>query len=170
LGVAVALFYVAAALAVAGALVVVLARNVVVAALGLVGALVMVGGVFLILHADFLAFAQILIYATAVSILLMFGLMLTRQSGGRARAADLLQQPLAVVAGLAVTGLGLWVAFGTPWFRPGVNPPELRPVSAADLARGLFVQWAVPFEVASVVLLVALIGAVVIARREPPVK
>ena len=166
MGVAVALFYVAAVLAVVSALVVVLARNVVIAALGLVGALVMVGGIFLIVHADFLALAQILIYATAVAILLMFGLMLTRRRLLSARAPDVLQRPLALLGGAGFLGVMVWVAFATPWFGPGGEPPPLQPVTAEELGEALFVRWAVPFEIASLVLLVALIGAVVIARRE----
>ena len=166
MGVAVALFYVAAVLAILSALVVVLARNVVIAALGLVGALVMVGGIFLILHADFLALAQVLIYATAIAILLMFGLMLTRRRLVAARAPDVLQRPLALLAGAGFVGVMVWVAFATPWFGQGGEPPPLRPVTGEALGEALFVQWAVPFEIASLVLLVALIGAVVIARRE----
>ena len=166
MGVAVALFYVAAALAIISAIVVVTARNVVIAALGLVGALAMVGGIFLLLHADFLALAQILIYTTAVTILLMFGLMLTRRQVGAARAQDIVQRPLALLAGGAFLGVMVWVAFATPWFGPGQGPPLLRPVTGEELGTALFVQWAVPFEIASLVLLVALIGGVVIAQRE----
>lgn len=167
MGVAVALFYLVSALAVVAAIVMVTARNVVVAALALVGALAMVGGIFLILHADFLALSQILIYATAVSILLMFGLMLTRVPPGSLRSVDSGQRPLALLAAAGFLGVMVWVAFATPWFGPVGGPPLLRPVSGEELGRALFVQWAVPFEIASLVLLVALIGAVVIARREP---
>ncbi len=165
--VAVVLFYVAAALAIAGAIVVVTVRNVVIAALGLVGSLVMVGAIFLVLHADFLALAQILIYATAVAILLLFGLMLTRAGAGADRARDMAQRPLALLAAAAFAGVMIWVAFATEWFDPGEDPPLLEPITGEELGQALFVQWAVPFEIASLVLLVAVIGAVVIARREP---
>ncbi len=164
---AVALFYVAAALAVAGAVVVVTVRNVVVAALGLVASLVMVGVIFLMLHADFLALAQILVYATAVAILLLFALMLTRTDAAARRARDKAQRPLALLAAGAFAGVMIWVAFATEWFAPGEDPPLLKPITGEELGTGLFVQWAVPFEIASLVLLVALIGAIVIARREP---
>lgn len=133
-------------------------RNVVHAALFLLLSLTAVAGVYLVLFAEFLALVQILIYGGAIVIVVLFAVMLTRSSD-YPRISDNRQWPLAVVAALGVLGV-LAAAFMS---RPS---PVTRPQSPVfdELASSLFTRWAVPFEVASLVLLVALIGAIIIAR------
>ena len=145
-------------LTLAGGLGVVMTRNVVHAALFLLLSLVAVAGVYLILLAEFLALVQVLIYGGAIIIVLLFAIMLTRTSE-YPRISDNPQWPLAVVAaiGLAVV-LGAAFLAG-PTVETQANQPEF-----TDLANSLFTRWAIPFEVASLVLLVALIGAIIIAR------
>jgi NADH:ubiquinone oxidoreductase subunit 6 (subunit J) len=155
-------FILLSALAVLGALGVVLARNVVYAAIFLVMSLLMVAGLYVLLLADFLALVQVLIYAGAVSILLLMGLMLTRPADDA--ALDAPQRPLAAIAAVIVFGILLYQTLTSAW---GVAAaPPIRKASLDDLGRTLFQQWVVPFEIASVLLLVALIGAIVIARAE----
>jgi len=151
-------FYVLGAVCLGGALGVVLSRNVVYAALLLLVSLMGVAGIFLLLLAEFLALVQVLIYGGAITIVVLFVIMLTRQQEFRA-FRDNPQRPLAVVAGLAV--FGLLVA---AMVKGGSSETVRESVKFEDLGDSLFVQWAVPFEVASLVLLVALIGAIVIAR------
>lgn len=151
-------FYVLGAVCLGGALGVVLSRNVVYAALLLLVSLMGVAGIYLLLLAEFLALVQVLIYGGAITIVVLFVIMLTREQEFRA-FRDNPQRPLAVVAGLAVFGLLVAVLVkGSPseTVRSSVELPAL--------GDSLFAQWAVPFEVASLVLLVALIGAIVIAR------
>jgi NADH-quinone oxidoreductase subunit J len=155
-------FYGASVVAVLGGLGVVASRNVVHAAVALILALLSVAGVFLLLSAEFLALVQVLIYGGAIAILLLFALMLTRAREAPV-AEDGPQKPLAVLAGLTLLGVLFAVAFGTEW--PGTSE-ELTVVSFADLGDRLFRDWAVPFEIASLLLLVALVGAIVIARLE----
>jgi NADH-quinone oxidoreductase subunit J len=101
---------------------------------------------------------QVLIYGGAIIIVVLFAIMLTR-SGDYPRISDNRQWPLAAVAALAVLGV-LAAAFLA---RPApVTPPQSPALD--QLASSLFTRWAVPFEVASLVLLVALIGAIIIAR------
>ena len=152
------LFIVLAALTLVGGLGVVMTRNVVHAALFLLMALMAVAGIYLILFTEFLALVQVLIYGGAIIIVLLFAIMLTR-AADYPRISDNRQWPLAAVASIAlaaVLGAAFWIG------APGgtvAQSPEFR-----GLANSLFTRWAIPFEVASLVLLVALIGAIIIAR------
>ncbi|MEX0991090.1 MAG: NADH-quinone oxidoreductase subunit J [Actinomycetota bacterium] len=151
-------------LAVAGtaaALRVVTTRNVVHGALFLVVALSAVSGVFLVLGAEFVAWVQVLIYVGAIVVLLLFALMLTKAPIGR-EALDNQQRGLAAVVGLVVFGgiaWLLWNAFGGAVFTP-------EPASTTEIGALIFDKFVLPFEVVSMLLLAALIGAVVIARKD----
>ena len=155
-------FYVIAALAIIGALGVVFSGDVVHAALFLVLALLMTAGVFVLLSAEFLGLVQILIYGGAVTILIIFALMLTRARQLRMRLNGG-QQPFAVVAGLILAGALIYMFVQTAW--PGATD-RISVVPFERFGNELFGVYTVPFELASLVLLVALVGAVVIARSE----
>ena len=152
------LFYVAAALTLAGALVVVISRNIVYAAFGLLASMVGVAGLFLIAFAEFLALAQLLIYGGAVVIVILFALMLTRIEDFES-LSDHPQWPIAALVAIAVFGVIAATIAAT------VAPATERAgISFAALGSSLFTDWAVAFEVASLILLVALIGAIVMVR------
>lgn len=155
-------FYAVAALAVISALGVVLSHNVVHAALALILALLAVAGIFLLLSAEFLALVQILIYGGAVAILMLFALMLTRVRDMPA-ALDNPQRPLAALAAAVLLSVFILAAVGGAW--PG-NVEQINAVPLQAFGESLFSTWALPFEIASLVLIVALIGAIVIARAE----
>ena len=154
------LFILLAVLTLGGGLGVVVTRNVVHAALALLLSLLAVAGVYLILFAEFLALVQVLIYGGAVIIVLLFAIMLTRTSE-YPRISDNRQWPLAAVAALGLLGV-LVPAF----LINSVDDTKAQSPVFGDLANSLFTRWAIPFEVASLVLLVALIGAIIIARSE----
>ena len=156
------IFYVVAAVTVAGALGVVLARNVVHSALFLILALLAVAGVFILLSAEFLAIVQVLIYGGAVTMLILFAMMLTRVDDAP-QAMDGPQQPFAALAAAAFLGISILAIVSTDW--PG-ETERITVVPFEDFGRALFSTWALPFEIASLVLLVALIGAIIIARGE----
>lgn len=146
----------------AAALLVVSARNVVHAALYLVVALLSVAGAFLLLGAEFLAWAQVLVYVGAVVILILFGLMLTRAPiGPMPQESDVGPWfPLVPAGGLfAVLA---WLTFS----EFGTTRIDLEVVRTSALGEQLYITWAFPFMVIGFFLTVALIGAVVIARRE----
>jgi NADH-quinone oxidoreductase subunit J len=152
------LFILLSAFTLAGGLGVVLTRNVVHAALFLLLSLVAVAGIYLLLFTEFLALVQVLIYGGAIIIVLLFAIMLTRSSE-YPHISDNPQWPLAAVAAIAlavVLGSAFWIN----------SPSGTAPQSPAfgELANSLFTRWAIPFEIASLVLLVALIGAIIIAR------
>jgi NADH-quinone oxidoreductase subunit J len=164
LTVAEVVFYILAALSIAAAIGVVTVPNVVHAALFLILTLLGVAGFYILLSSEFLALVQILIYAGTVSILMLLALMLTRgaqqnlpsvPSGG--------QWPLGFVVS-SVLAIALLVAvFDSDWPR---DTGQVTIVSLDTLAGALFRDWLMPFEVVSIVLLVALLGAVILAHQD----
>ena len=152
------LFYVTGALTLGGALVVVMSRNIVYAAFGLLASMVGVAGLFLLAFAEFLALAQLLIYGGAIVIVILFALMLTRIEDFES-LSDHPQWPIAAIVAIAVFGVIAATVVGT-----AVPASERASISFVALGTSLFTEWAVAFEVASLVLLVALIGAVVMVR------
>lgn len=156
-----ALFIIVAIFTIGGALGVVATRNVVHAALFLLLSLLGAAGAYLLLFAEFLALVQVLIYGGAITIVVLFAVMLTRSSE-YPRITDNKQWPLALLTAAALSGV-LGAAFLlTP---PEVDAEPQAPVFS-ELAASLFTKWALPFEIASLVLLVALIGAIIIARAQ----
>jgi len=148
------------------AVAVVTARNVVHAALYLVVALASVGVTFLLVGAEFVGWTQILIYVGAIVILLLFGLMLTRAPIGR-DALDHLPVSRAVGGGVALLlFVGLASLLLQVW--PIGSTVASDPASGSTAAVGevLFRDYVLPFEVVSFLLLAALIGAIVLARRD----
>ncbi len=156
------IFYVIATVTVIGALGVVLARNVVHSALFLILALLAVAGVFILLSAEFLAIVQVLIYGGAVTILILFAMMLTRLRD-TPQALDGPQRPLAALAAGAFLGISITAVVSTDW--PG-ETEKISVIPFKDLGEALFTTWAIPFEIASLVLLVALVGAIILALGE----
>ena len=159
---ALALFVIIAIFTLGGAVGVVATRNVVHAALFLLLSLLGAAGAYLLLFAEFLALVQVLIYGGAVTIVVLFAVMLTRSSE-YPRITDNRQWPLALITAIVLAGV-LGTAF---WLAPDadfVAGPQA-PVFT-ELGASLFTKWALPFEIASLVLLVALIGAIIIARTQ----
>jgi len=156
-------FYVVAALAVGGALGVVFIKNTVYAALFLIVALLAVSGVYILLASEFLALVQVLIYAGAVTVLLLFALMLTRTTD-LPEAMTGAQWPVAGLVAALLGGAIIATVTTSDW--PGDEDGMITRVPFEDLGSALFQQWAVPFEIASLVLLVALVGAIVLAHEE----
>jgi NADH-quinone oxidoreductase subunit J len=145
-------------------LLVVTARNVVHAALYLVVALSSVAGVFLLLAAPFLAFVQVIIYVGAIVVLILFGIMLTRAPVGR-RVLD--NSPRARVGALVVGGgvFTMLTVFLAGAFGEARIANQAATTTAA-LGESIFRNYVLPFEAVSVLLLAALIGAIVLARRD----
>jgi NADH-quinone oxidoreductase subunit J len=156
-----ALFYIVAGITIFAAFGVIVARNVVSAALSLLVCLLGIAALFVLLAAEFLALVQILLYGGAIVIVILFALMLTRHHD-QSEPTEHRHWPLAVVASGLFLGLMLFVFVRSA----GTGPFEhTMPghASVKDIGMALFQQWAIPFEVASLVLLVALIGAILIA-------
>jgi NADH-quinone oxidoreductase subunit J len=136
-------------------------KNVVHGALYLVVTLGTVGAAYLILAAEFVAWVQIVIYVGAIVVLLLFSLMLTKAPIGRA-ALDNQQRGLAAIVALgALIGLIVLIqgAFSDV-------QGTVRPTSTEAIGTQLFRHFVLPFEVVSILLLAALIGAIALARRD----
>jgi NADH-quinone oxidoreductase subunit J len=161
-------FWVLAVLMTVAAIRVVTSGNVVHAALYLVGTLLGAAAMYVLLFAEFVAWVQVLVYVGAIVVLMLFGLMLTRAPIGRANL-DNDQRPLAALCALAVFAVTTWITVSTFEGRD-IDFARL----AADGGRGptelvgdvIFTEYVVPFEVVSVLLLAALVGAIVMARRD----
>lgn len=148
------------------ALLTVTSKNLVHAALFLAVTLAGIAGVFLTLAADFLALVQLVVYVGAVAVLFLFGLMLTRAPIGR-EALDNQNRGLAIVVSgsLFVVLSGLIIgAVASGAF--GEGPFEIGYIGVEAIGIAIFADWVLPFEVLSMLLLAALIGAIVLARRE----
>jgi NADH-quinone oxidoreductase subunit J len=155
-------FYVLGAITLLAALGVVTTRNVVYAALFLLVSLSGVAGLFVVLFAEFLALVQLLIYGGAIIIVILFALMLTR-SAEFSTASEHRRWPVAALVSFGLFALMSAAAIGDS---AKYNETTRTGIDIKELGTGLFEQWAVPFEVASVLLLVALIGAIVIGRTD----
>jgi NADH-quinone oxidoreductase subunit J len=156
------LFYFVAAVTVIGALGVVGARNVVHSALFLILSLLAVAGVFILLASEFLAVVQILVYGGAVTILILFAMMLTRVRD-MPRAMNGPQAPIAAVGAIVFAVTSIVAILGTTF--PG-ETEKINVIDVDTIGNKLFTTYAAPFEIASLVLMVALIGAIILARGE----
>ena len=139
------------------------ARNVVHAALWLVVVLAGVAGQFLLLGAEFVGITQVLVYIGAVIVLFLFGIMLTKAQIGPEDDVDLPNRALPAAVGIILLGVMTFAVLDT---FEDTELPEERVTSAAEVSDSIFADYIVPFEAVSVLLLAALIGAIVIARKE----
>ena len=161
-------FFLFAAVAVASALLLVLFRNPVYSALSLVGTLFCVAGLFVLLEAHFLAAVQIIVYAGAIMVLFLFVIMLLNLGAseavevitGRYRGFAVILLSTMLVAFLGLTSL-------RQVGRTPVPNAELATNNIPYIGKLLYTDFLFPFEVASMILLVALIGVVVLVKREP---
>jgi NADH-quinone oxidoreductase subunit J len=157
--------------AVVAALKVVTTQNVVHAALYLVVVLSSIAAVFVLLAAEFVAITQILVYVGAIVVLFLFGIMLTRPTLGRVHDLDNNQRPAAAVTALFLLGV---LSFALVDAFEDEELPEIGGTAATVAAEqgtrpvgdAIFSTYLVPFEVVSVLLLAALVGAIVLARRD----
>lgn len=160
-------FVLLGAMALASGVLVVTSRNVVRAALWLVVTLGSLAGCYLMLTAEFVAWVQVLIYVGAVVVLLLFGIMLTRAPIGRQAELDSGNRPVAALVGLAAAAT--LVTLVVDAFRLSYIDLEAGARAAGTAtATGnvLFRYYVLPFEVVSVLLLAALIGAIVLTRLD----
>jgi len=156
-------FYLIAAITAGSALGVALANNIVYSAFALMGTLLGVAATFVLLGADFLGVVQLLVYVGGILVLTLFAVMLTH------RIADVHVSNRAVgrFPGFVVVAIVfVWmvrVALRAGWV---VHEPEAPAPTIYGIGNAFLTQYVLPFEIASVVLLAALIGAVVVSRKE----
>jgi NADH-quinone oxidoreductase subunit J len=156
-------FYLFAFIIIVSALAVVTLRNIFHCALFLILCLFCVAGLYVLLYADFIAVIQVLLYVGAVSILIIFAIMLTAKLAGREVSAQNEQTFIGAFLSLILMAGILWSLTGT-FIRQSAEGPPAK--SLVTIGRLLMTDYVLPFELVSVLLLAALIGAIVIARRE----
>jgi NADH-quinone oxidoreductase subunit J len=152
--------------ALASAVLVVTTRELVHAALWLLVTLGALAGCYLLLAAEFVAWVQVLIYVGAVVVLLLFGLMLTRAPIGPSEDLDSApaQRVAAAVVGVAIAGVLVGVLLAG--FRSAYVELPGDVSTGAVIGGSIFRTWVLPFELLSVLLLAALVGAIVLSRRD----
>ena len=162
-------FYAIAAVMVGAAVVVVTNKNVVRSALALIVVFAGVAAQFIVLAAEFVATTQVLVYIGAIMVLMLFGIMLTRSKIGRdPRSTNEHWWVGVVTAGLlaGVMGYALVDYFGDDPLPAERQLASVDGSNTATVSDAIFGQYLIPFEVISVLLLAALVGAIVIARKD----
>jgi NAD(P)H-quinone oxidoreductase subunit 6 len=161
--IATAVFYLVALITVGSALMVALSRNIIYSAFSLLGTFAGVAGLYVFLGADFVAAVQLLIYVGGILILILFAVMLTR----RITDVEITNRAAGRVPAVIIIGLLIYLLVQavreTPWVK--VKEAVYQPTTAkiGDL---FLEEYLLPFELASLVLLAAMIGAVVLSRKE----
>jgi len=158
-------FYIIAALMVVGAIRVVTCKNLMHAALWLVLVLAGAAAQYILLASEFVAITQVLVYLGAIIVLFLFGIMLTRARTGADEDLDNSSTAKMIAAGIGVLLLGLLGYSLVDGFRD-TEFGNLMVQRTAQVSDSIFSTYLLPFEVPSVLLLAALIGAIVIARRD----
>lgn len=147
-----------------GGLAVVLSPNIFHAAVGMALAFLAVAGIYFSLQADFLAVIQILIYVGAIAVMIAFAVMLTRR--GDMRETNLFNGRYVIPGLIAAGGFALIALYAAAGLFPEAPVAPISGDITMELGKMLLTQYALPFEVAAVLLLVALIGAIIVARAE----
>ena len=136
-------------------------RNIIHSAVAMMICFGSLAGMYALLGAPIVAAAQVLIYLGAISVLILFAIMLTQAGDANLPTPFHRQVPVAVVVALAIVGLVGWAVVQTDW---GVTS-EAVGAAVEAIAIALFTTYALPFEIISLLILVAIIGAIFLARR-----
>jgi NAD(P)H-quinone oxidoreductase subunit 6 len=158
-----AVFYLVAIITVGSALMVTFSRNIIYSAFSLLGTFAGVAGIYVFLGADFVAAVQLLIYVGGILVLILFAVMLTH----RITDVEITNRAAGRIPALIVTGVFIYLLVQTVRETPWVKAKEIIYQPTTAKIGDLFLDsYLLPFELASLVLLAALIGAVVISRKE----
>jgi NADH-quinone oxidoreductase subunit J len=157
------IFYILAVFTVWAAAVVVLGKNIVRAAVALIFTFCGMAALYVLLDAEFLAAVQVLIYVGGITILLLFAIMLTsRISSATARVIN----DQVVLSAIAAAGILVGLIYAAMRGIPALSGPPRLPETTPFLGRALLTTYALPFEVASILLLAGMVGAIILARKE----
>jgi NADH-quinone oxidoreductase subunit J len=160
------LFIILALVAVATALGLLLSRSAVYAALYLVLNFATVAVFYLLLNAPFLAVAQVTVYAGAIMVLFLFVIMLLGTEQLRRRHTLAWQQPVAIGLGIILLAETAYIVLAQRGLMPAASELTATFGSPSDVGLNLFSEYLLPFEITSLLLLVAMVGAVVLTREE----
>jgi NADH:ubiquinone oxidoreductase subunit 6 (subunit J) len=136
-------------------------RNIIHSAVAMMVCFGSLAGMYALLGAPIVAAAQVLIYLGAISVLILFAIMLTQAGDANLPSPFHRQVWLAALASLVVVGLIGWAVTATDWG----NASVIIAIALDTMSTALFTDYALPFEILSLLLLVAIIGAIYLARR-----
>lgn len=157
-------FWILAVIVVGSALLVVTFKNIFHAGLALVVTFLGVAGYYLALRADFLAITQILIYAGAIAVLILFAILMTHRVGEHKETVHnslKIMSMLVIAPLLALITVVVQITFPRTTMMPQQTGPQL-----AKIGERLLISYALPFEIISLILLAAMIGAIIVGREE----
>ncbi|MDQ0061983.1 NADH-quinone oxidoreductase subunit J [Paenibacillus harenae] len=159
-----AAFFLFSAIMICGAVLMIMLEKVVHMVVSMAAVFLGLAGMFVLLEAEFVAFVQVLIYAGAISILMIFGIMMTKHQQAEQAPVKPLKETLAIIGSLSLFGL-LFYAIRRTTFP---EPLPFQPGEDNTMAIGmtLYTGYMIPFELLSVLLTVAFIGAIVMAKKE----
>jgi NADH-quinone oxidoreductase subunit J len=163
------LFFVFAFIAVAGAILLILAREPIHSALALILVMVALAALYLMLGAEFTSAVQVIVYAGAIMVLFVFVIMLlnagVEERTDYSKMAKYAGLPLAI---FLLFGLAHWMAHSAigSTVANGAGEPNASAVSTRELSKMLFNQYLFPFEATSILILIAMLGALVLAKRD----
>jgi len=161
------LFFAFAAVAVLGALLLIVAREPIHSALSLILVMISLAVLYLLLGAEFIAAVQIIVYAGAIMVLFVFVIMLLNAGEEERTDWSKLAKYAGVPLGLIlVLALAYWMARSTIAGSAGAAAPASAAVSTRELSEQLFRTYLLPFEATSILILIAILGALVLAKRE----
>ncbi|ACK65088.1 NADH-ubiquinone/plastoquinone oxidoreductase chain 6 [Rippkaea orientalis PCC 8801] len=165
-GVQIVSFAILSVLVIAAALGVVLLSNIVYSAFLLGGVFISISGIYILLNADFVAAAQILIYVGAVNVLILFGIMLVnKQEDFSTLPRRWIRQGATALVCVGIFILLSTMILVTPWSISTTSPGVIEN-TIIELGKHFFSDFLLPFELASVLLLMAMVGAIILARRD----
>jgi len=156
-------FFILASVIVVTASIVAFSRNIITSAFALLGTLAGTAAIYVFLHADFLAATQVLVYVGGILVLFLFAMLLTSNIDKVYVSNVSLNSIAAVPASLLMGGVLLSVCLSTDW---GTRVEFLKNPTTRSIGHGFLSDYLLPFEVVSLILLAALLGAVMIVRRE----
>jgi NADH:ubiquinone oxidoreductase subunit 6 (subunit J) len=158
-----ALFAALATLMLVSGLMVVTMRDIIRCGLAMIVCFLALAGIYVLAGATLVAAAQVLVYVGAISVLVLFAIMLTQSKAGPSALVFQTQRVPAAVLAIVLAVVIAVAAGSTDWHEAGTRVR----IGAAEVARMLFEQYTLPFEVVGVLLLAAVIGGIFIAKREP---
>ncbi|HCI16017.1 MAG: NADH-quinone oxidoreductase subunit J [Candidatus Marinimicrobia bacterium] len=156
-------FWIVVGLTLGSAFMVVQSKNLLYSAYALLFSFMGVTGLYVFLWADFIAVVQVVVYVGGILILIIFGIMLTNKITSVNISHTSVQKGIGTLAVLGIATLLAYMVFSTPWIElANVEPEE----TTASIGRLLMMDYLLPFEAASLLLLGALIGATTLSRKE----
>jgi NADH-quinone oxidoreductase subunit J len=158
-----ALFWILAAVMLGAALLVVTMRDIIRCGLAMIVSFMALAGIYVLMGAPLLGAAQVIVYIGAISVLILFAIMLTQTKDAPSRLVFQTQAVPAAIASVIVAVLIALAVSATDW----AELSQRVRLATREMSRVLFEQFVFPFEIVSVLLLAAVIGGVFIAKREP---